>query len=88
MDNIIKYLDILPDDIDVIFDIGANTGKEIPFLLNRWKNAKIYCFEPIKEIYDNLLIEYGGVVEVYNIALSDKSGKKSFMSHTVKVHYT
>jgi FkbM family methyltransferase len=39
----------------VIFDIGANIGQTANYLIKNFPDADIYCFEPVKKTYEELL---------------------------------
>ena len=51
--------------VNVVFDVGANTGQSAKNYLERFPESKIYCFEPVEETflqlqrnlqgYDNIL---------------------------------
>ena len=42
---------ILPENVEVIFDIGANRGQSI-FLFKKWfPKAKLYSFEPNPKLF-------------------------------------
>ena len=60
-----------------VIDVGANIGHHSLFLSKCvGKNGKVYCFEPIKSIYERLLnnIELNSMdnINAYNYALGDK----------------
>lgn len=47
----------LPEDISVVYDIGANVGGFTDILQCKYPEAKFVCFEPVKSNYD-ALVEY------------------------------
>lgn len=61
-------------------DVGANDGRTINSILERFKKAEVHSFEPTPQLYDILQREYSGNnnVFVYNTALSDKTGRLDF----------
>ena len=46
-------------DLSVLFDIGANTGQTAYGLVRYFPSARIYCFEPVKGVFDQLAAVYG-----------------------------
>ncbi len=71
--------DYVPLDIDAkwIIDIGANVGQIAVAALKTYPNANVICFEPVKSTFEKLranLAPYSTRVELYNLAVSDKSG--------------
>ena len=58
-------------------DIGTNEGNFLEYLNSQFKFKKIICFEPIKELANNLQNKFPDV-EVNNFALSNKKTKKNF----------
>lgn len=47
-------LDAIPEP-KVIYDIGANVGAWAHLAHERWKDAEIHCFEPVKSNYEALV---------------------------------
>ena len=60
-DPILQKLAELPDDIQTIIDIGTNTGREIPYLKQRWPASKIIAVEPNPEPF-KVMQEIPGIV--------------------------
>lgn len=62
-----------------IFDIGCNRGLFSDLFINL-KNTNIHCFEPIDELYNNLVIKYSNKnnVRLNKLGVSDKNGETSF----------
>lgn len=72
--------DSVPSDIDVkwVLDIGANVGNVSKAALQSYPECNVICFEPVQETFAVLkkkLDPYSKRVHMYNIALSDHSGK-------------
>lgn len=44
----------LPENIDVVYDIGANAGGFTEVMKQLFPNGKFYCFEPIEETFEYL----------------------------------
>ena len=67
------------NDGDIIIDAGANIGLFTMFVCSQAKNLQIYCFEPLKPIYDvlqknleNLEIQATQQIKAELMGLSDK----------------
>ncbi len=61
-------------NIESIIDIGSNEGQFIQAINAVLPGKKIYAFEPIKSVFDKLLINTKGInVTAFNVGLSDKS---------------
>lgn len=72
--------DHVPLDIDaaLILDIGANVGQLAVAALKTYPSAKVICFEPVKSTFEELkanLAPYAPRVELYNLAVTDKTGE-------------
>jgi len=72
----------LVKDGDTIFDIGANIGWYSNHLAKKFPNSKIYSFEPIPEIFNQISAntELNGFMNIRlnNLALSSKKEKLTF----------
>ncbi|HEU4872135.1 MAG TPA: amino acid adenylation domain-containing protein [Pyrinomonadaceae bacterium] len=68
-------------DGDCVFDVGANIGMFSLFVKDRWRNARVYAFEPLplnsELLHDNMAL-YGLDVKVYDCGLSSRSGSATF----------
>jgi FkbM family methyltransferase len=69
-----KVLDVHSNCIDV----GAYRGEILRTILEVASQGKHFAFEPVPENYRYLAAKFKGV-QVYNLALSDKPGKATFM---------
>lgn len=63
-------------------DIGTNEGNFLEYLKKIFKFRKIICFEPIKELAQNLRDKFPDV-EVNSLALSNKKSKKKFYQYKI-----
>lgn len=65
----------LKEDVDVIFDIGANYGNYTDELLKHYPKAKYFLFEPGKVPYQHLLNKFKDFpnIKIFNNAVSDKN---------------
>lgn len=71
-------------DASIIFDVGAQFGQTALEYSKRFKNSRIYSFEPFNESFeimrDNVMKEPN--VRIYNIGFGDAIGKKEINSNT------
>ncbi len=63
-------------------DIGTNEGNFLEYLSSQFQFKKIICFEPIKELANNLKNKFPEV-EVNSSALSNKKTKKKFFQYKI-----
>jgi FkbH-like protein/FkbM family methyltransferase len=64
-----------------VVDIGANIGLFSLFVMSRYKEPKIYAFEPASVVYDLLQANcnaYGSNVRALNVGVSDKAKTATF----------
>ena len=59
-------------------DIGAHTGLFTDEMLRIAPQGVHYAFEPLPDLYHNLIRKYGGKINLFDIALSDKTGEVIF----------
>ena len=59
-------------------DIGAHKGHILRELLSVAPNGNSFAFEPIPYLYKRLQSKYGKKVKVFDTALSDQKGEKTF----------
>ncbi len=67
-----------------IIDGGANTGQFARKIRTIFPKAHIYCFEPLKKTYDELIKwadKQHGLVTAYNFALGDDNGRVEMRCH-------
>ena len=64
----------LKEEVNTIFDIGANYGIYTDELLKHYPNAKYFLFEPLKEPYQYLVNKFKNYsnIKIFNNAVSDK----------------
>lgn len=84
--KIYNLLKLILRDGDVIFDIGAGTGWYALTFASMFKAAKIFAFEPIKNLFDilteNIKKNSFHNIQSFNYSISDKSETATF--HYVK----
>ena len=74
------YKSNLQNKINVVIDVGANTGQSIDFFLKLNPNCKIISFEPIPSLYQNLKRKYSDKpnIHLFQLGISDVAGQKTF----------
>ena len=68
-------------DGDCVFDVGANIGMFSLFVKDRWRNARVFAFEPLplnSQLLRANMALYGLDVKVYDCGLSSRSGQATF----------
>ena len=67
-------------NVQVIFDVGANVGQTAVKFRRGFNDAKIFCFEPFEEAYTKLVenSQSLGLIETFNLAVSNKSDRSPF----------
>ena len=69
------------NDGDCVFDVGANIGLFSLFVAQRCRNATIYAFEPIPQVFSTLQLNsrlYGWEGKVYQCGLAETSRQQVF----------
>lgn len=59
-------------------DVGCHSGSILRHMLDLCPNGKHYAFEPIPTLYASLVKQFPETVKIYDIALSDSTGKATF----------
>lgn len=64
-------------NINTIIDVGSNTGQFALEMRKCLPAARIYCFEPLKDIYDELVKNFKGnqKIKAFNVALGSFNGE-------------
>ena len=64
-------------NIKTILDIGANTGQFCHRISQVFPQARIYCFEPLADCYEELVKNnaFNHHFQAYNVALGDEKGQ-------------
>lgn len=63
-----KILDVLPSELNVIYDIGANVGGWTKVIKDKYPNSKVHAFEP-DEVNFEALKECGTKLTAYKIGI-------------------
>ena len=74
--------------LTTVFDVGANEGQTFSWIRHHQPGAKIYCFEPVRSVYNILQKKTGlaGNCVVEHMALGEEAGQKKirlFDDHSV-----
>jgi FkbM family methyltransferase len=64
-------------NIETIFDVGANKGKTVLAFRTRYPSATIHCFEPNSEL-SGILSGLQAKLDVHILAISSKTGESGF----------
>ncbi len=68
----------------IYVDIGTNEGSFLEYLLTFCNFKKIFCYEPILRLSDELKLKYSNKkIKVFNIALSNKKSTKKFYEYKI-----
>jgi FkbM family methyltransferase len=69
----------LVPQLDVVFDVGANSGQTVRMIRGRFPDARIWCFEPVPTTFAALAAAVADLPTVYPVqrALGDKQGTAS-----------
>lgn len=84
--NAIRKTEIAPflPESPIIIEAGAYKGIDTEEMSRLWPNGHIYTFEPVPELYHQVLqrVGYRKNVECYNVALGAESGTTSLYVST------
>lgn len=71
--------------VDLVIDVGANTGNTCEQWLTRFPNATVYAFEPLPDLVRTIrarTIRDKDRITVFQVAASDTVGQTHFSVHT------
>ena len=70
---------LVPEKVQVVFDVGANIGQSADRYRLTYPNARILCFEPVSTTFRELnrRVATWRQVETYQLAFGSTSGPKS-----------
>ena len=71
LDKLIK-----PEDVRVVFDVGANEGNTAKLYFEHFPNATVHAFEPVNSTFSRLqgALGNGPRVRLHHLAASDSNG--------------
>src|SRR4051812_13194549 len=67
---------VTPDSICI--DVGCHKGEILDLLLRQAPKGHHYAFEPIPDLFNDLVIKYGDKNHIFSYALADKEGTTTF----------
>ena len=80
------------DENDVVFDVGANVGVFGLRAIQKAKNVRAYCFEPIPDIFSvlkkNAEVHGQGRIHTFQLGISDTSETVSYTHLTLPTIYS
>jgi len=70
---------LVPEKVQVVFDVGANIGQSADRYRLTYPNARILCFEPVSTTFQELnrRVATWRQVETYHLAFGSTAGPKS-----------
>jgi FkbM family methyltransferase len=74
-------------NIDVVLDIGANTGQFTKTIATLLPNATVYSFEPLPECFDKIqqIANTNTQIKAFNLGIGDSSGVLAFEKSAASV---
>ena len=68
----------------VYVDIGTNEGSFLEYLFKFCTFKKVFCYEPILRLSDELKQKYSSKnIKIFNVALSNKKSVKKFFEYKI-----
>ena len=70
--------------VDAVVDVGANQGQFARRAIKAFPEARIFCFEPVPHVFDQLREWAESVpnrLEIFNVALGREPGRHEFFLH-------
>ncbi|GMQ83056.1 MAG: hypothetical protein BMS9Abin05_2532 [Rhodothermia bacterium] len=66
-------------EVMTIFDVGANTGQSVVKFRGAFPEARIFCFEPVESVFDELANNTKGDerVSLHKMAFADSAGQRT-----------
>lgn len=81
--QIVQSLKSYIADVDLVIDVGANQGQFALAITDSYKKAKVYCFEPLPDLFPMLVsnTKYNDAILTYNFALGEREGEVNFFKN-------
>ena len=79
-----KFFGLTSLPIDAVVDVGANQGQFAKRAIRAFPEARIFCFEPLPDVFDRLREWAESIpnrVEIFNVALGREPGRHEFFLH-------
>ena len=80
---------LVPDEVSVVFDVGANIGQYANRFRAAYPNAQIFCFEPVSTVFEQLdrQVAEWRQVKAYRIAFgSARESKNIYVNSDPSMH--
>lgn len=74
----LKIMEIVLEENSSFVDVGCHKGELLEEALKLAPNGAHYAFEPIPDLFNDLVSSHGDIAVIKNIALSDKRGDSTF----------
>lgn len=74
----LKIMEIVLEENSSFIDVGCHKGELLDYALKLAPKGAHFAFEPIPDLYNDLLSSHGKVASIKNVALSDTRGTSSF----------
>lgn len=74
----LKIMEIVLEENSSFVDVGCHKGELLEEALKLAPKGAHYAFEPIPNLFDDLIASHGEIAVIKNIALSDKRGTSTF----------
>jgi FkbM family methyltransferase len=74
----LKIMEIVLEENSSFVDVGCHKGELLEEALKLAPNGAHYAFEPIPDLFDDLISSHGKIAVIKNVALSDKRGSSTF----------
>lgn len=74
----LKIMDIVLEDNSSFVDVGCHKGELLEKALKFAPKGTHYAFEPIPDLYKELVKTHGKIANIKNVALSNKRGTSTF----------
>ena len=75
----LKIMEIVLEENSSFVDVGCHKGELLEKALKLAPKGSHYAFEPIPDLFDELVSTHGKIASIKNIALSDKRGDSKFI---------
>lgn len=74
----LKIMEIVLEENSSFIDVGCHKGELLDYALKLAPKGAHFGFEPIPDLYEELVKSHGSFAEIKKIALSDKRGLSTF----------
>ena len=74
----LKIMEIVLEENSSFIDVGCHKGELLDYALKLAPKGAHFAFEPIPDLYSDLVTSHGDIASIKNIALSDSRGSSTF----------